>query len=782
MKFHRVAVCYATVCSSYTLGHDYVGVASSEEEATANVQLGMSEDAIIWLVGHDDRQRSLATISDIFPTAQYLNPANGAGHSFSLAIDDVDGDGFKDIVFGNYNGENELYINSGGPEGYIPTAPSSILPGGSLPQWATAMGDFNNDGSSDIFMANWGSIPPQLLLNDGDGNFLTVQDLTIVGRTYVSAHEAHAVDINNDGNIDVVISEYLTSSGSNVLLGDGTGNFTAIELSDRLHQTVGVGSADFDRDGDIDLVFASTQQVPRSTYLFLNDGNVTHPSFTQQTISHTVGSPHGYGVAVGDVNNDGWDDFIVLRKEYGTNLLFINDAVTGEVPSFTQSELPGKSGDGYTGVDIADVNGDTFPDVVIGNYGQPNQLLINNGSGGFDADGVFELPGVPPNTCDVKFADINGDTMIDIVIANGSNGQKVLLINALPAPSTSPGDVWQIVFTGLDANFTSTSDTELVLQYDIGKNPPSGNSTTGRYKTTLYENDCATEISTSGGGPLLFSLTDNGRIAKSPTNTTFDAIDLMYDVNKTLIAASPVWNSATNEIEICQVVQLIEQSSSLGELVIIEDKRVVTIDFDLSANFEVDTNLEKAALTSANRTAGVEDYVTAYKCDDNFVQDASTLVANDELYICIESSSADVEIYEVQNMIIKQAGIDDFTVITDSIIALPALTEETIVSPIKQVVMTRLPSNIIDFALGNTIAIEGMVVMQLAGSNGRMLQVDTITGGGGGPEVAAASFDINVALQPDTTLDEASILNSAASFASKTCAAFGAFILVSAVW
>eukprot|EP00584_Thalassiosira_punctigera_P014949 CAMPEP_0172558812 /NCGR_PEP_ID=MMETSP1067-20121228/81013_1 /TAXON_ID=265564 ORGANISM="Thalassiosira punctigera, Strain Tpunct2005C2" /NCGR_SAMPLE_ID=MMETSP1067 /ASSEMBLY_ACC=CAM_ASM_000444 /LENGTH=409 /DNA_ID=CAMNT_0013348257 /DNA_START=71 /DNA_END=1297 /DNA_ORIENTATION=+ len=54
------------------------------------------------------------------------------------------------------------------------------------------------------------------------------------------------------------------------------------------------------------------------------------------------------------------------------------------------------------------------------------------------------------------------------------------------SPTSSPTnvqDLFQIVFTGLDANFTSSSDTELSLVYDIGKNPPSDGSATGRYKT-----------------------------------------------------------------------------------------------------------------------------------------------------------------------------------------------------------------------------------------------------------------------------------------------------------
>ena len=120
------------------------------------------------------------------------------------------------------------------------------------------------------------------------------------------------------------------------------------------------------------------------------------------------------------------------------------------------------------------------------------------------------------------------------------------------AAPMDPGstDVWQIVFAGLDANLTTSSDTELSPKFDIGKNPTSKGSAASRYKTKLHDKDCITELSTSGAGPFLFNLTDNRRIAKSLANDTFDEIRLMYNVNKTLIAVRSVWSSTAKEIEV----------------------------------------------------------------------------------------------------------------------------------------------------------------------------------------------------------------------------------------
>eukprot|EP00584_Thalassiosira_punctigera_P004481 CAMPEP_0172537550 /NCGR_PEP_ID=MMETSP1067-20121228/9126_1 /TAXON_ID=265564 ORGANISM="Thalassiosira punctigera, Strain Tpunct2005C2" /NCGR_SAMPLE_ID=MMETSP1067 /ASSEMBLY_ACC=CAM_ASM_000444 /LENGTH=747 /DNA_ID=CAMNT_0013322875 /DNA_START=146 /DNA_END=2386 /DNA_ORIENTATION=+ len=723
-------------------------------------------------------ERSLAELSPIFPTPQFLSNIKGR----SIAIGDVNGDGFNDIVFGNDGGAgNELYLNDGG--GNIPSTASAILPGGSFDSWGTIIGDFNNDTHNDIFFANLGAAL-KLLINDGNGNFPTAVNVPIEG---YGRRGANSADFNGDGNLDIVITAQIISYGSAVLLGDGAGGFTNLELDDESFVALEVDSADFDNDGDIDLVIVNDAG---GANLFLNDGN-DPPVFTRYNIPYSSGTDYGNGVVATDVNKDGRMDFIVTRYDQGSNLLFLNDGVVVnsgvlEATSFTQSELPGHVVDGVTHngymADATDVNGDGWPDIVIGNYWQENQLLLNSGGGGFNEADVYLLPEVNlhRSTRAVKLGDVDGDSMPDLVIANDGNQHKFLLINALDEPPSE--DLFQIIFTGLDANFTSSSDTELSLTYDIGKNPPSDGSATGRYKTALYEKDCTTKITTNGAGPLLFSLTDNGRITKSPPSSTFDAIKLFYDANKTLIAESAVWNATTNKIEICQVVQQIEKSPTLGEMVIEEDKRVVTIDFDLSASFDVSVDLEEAALTSANTTAGVQDYVNAYKCDGNFDEDNSPLVANDELYVCIESSSADVEISEVETMTIKQSDAADLPVIVSSIIQYPAISEETVVSPTKQAIMTRVPSNIYDFSLGNVIDIEGLVIMQLVGSTRRMLQVDAFDGGSAA-ENAAASFDVNVALQLEATPKDATMLNSAAtSFASKLLVPPWIMILALAVW
>ena len=199
-----------------------------------------------------------------------------------------------------------------------------------------------------------------------------------------------------------------------------------------------------------------------------------------------------------------------------------------------------------------------------------------------------------------------------------------------PSSSLFPTDIefgsWDINFITLSANFSVNSNEELVLNYEIGK---------GRqFDTLLFMKDCATnvtDISINYTEPLL----------TPKMNINFSNFTLGYNIDKSMIANSSIWNATLSQIELCQVVQLKE-----GTLVITEDIRRVAIDFDLRVDYDINAiALGAETINAGNDTVDVSSYIEACKCDGvSFECNTNALVPNSELIVCIKSVSPDLVI------------------------------------------------------------------------------------------------------------------------------------------
>ena len=124
-------------------------------------------------------------------------------------------------------------------------------------------------------------------------------------------------------------------------------------------------------------------------------------------------------VALGDWNKDGHMDVVVGNGAFGapqTNKLYLSNG-TGGFDSGTEIDGDGDA-DSTTGVVVADLNGDTWLDLVVGNVSasEPNKLYMGDGDGGF-CDSVAIGP-VTDNTKSVALGDVDGDGDMDLVVGN----------------------------------------------------------------------------------------------------------------------------------------------------------------------------------------------------------------------------------------------------------------------------------------------------------------------------------------------------------------------------
>lgn len=340
----------------------------------------------------------------------------GEGPSLVGTVD-LNGDGAPDVV--TLTGSRaSVFLNKG--DGSF--RPRSDYQAGPSPD-ATALADLNGDGRPDLVTANREGGTVSVLLNRGDGSFGAPRDFSIGS----GALPALAIaDLNGDGKPDLVVGHGNVVS---VLLGNGDGTFRPKQ--DYGTSGLGVGSvavADLNGDGKPDLAAAAVSHTARLV-VFLDNGDGTFQA------------PRDYGgggdnLSVGDLNGDGRPDLVTsftgccvgvavsLNRGDGTFGLPRRYGGSGGIVPAT--------GGGAVSTQIADLNGDGRPDLVLGDveaaglYGIGLTVLLNRGDGTFGSRRDYRGAG---DTDSIGIGDVNGDGRPDLAIADASLSRVSLFLN-----------------------------------------------------------------------------------------------------------------------------------------------------------------------------------------------------------------------------------------------------------------------------------------------------------------------------------------------------------------
>ncbi len=234
--------------------------------------------------------------------------ANNFTYSETASWGDYDNDGYVDLYIANSAGNNlnDLYRNNG--DGTF----TKITLGPLVTEVGTTRSvhwfDYDNDGDLDLFITREGGEKNALYRNDGNGVFTSIANGAIVndgGNSFGSS----VGDINNDGNLDVFVAN--SGNENNFLyLNNGDGTFTKITsgpVVDDKGYSVGSAFGDIDNDGNLDLIVTNAfGSSYLHNYLYLNNGDGT---FTKATgNAFTSDSGWFYGVALGDYDRDGFLD------------------------------------------------------------------------------------------------------------------------------------------------------------------------------------------------------------------------------------------------------------------------------------------------------------------------------------------------------------------------------------------------------------------------------------------------------------------------------------------
>lgn len=254
---------------------------------------------------------------------------NGGG----VAVGDINNDGFEDIFLVSNMGENKLYLNTGGLQFKDITKEACKEMAGRPGGWKTGvtMADVNGDGLLDIYVCYSGKVSDdmrrnELFINLGNGKFKEeAAAWGIDDKSYST--QAAFFDYDNDGDLDMFLLNHSTKKIDNMELA---------RYRDEVDELA--GNKMYENQGDHFVDVSKKAGIRQNPLTF------------------------GLGIAIADINKDGWQDVYVTNDYNEPDYMYINNG-NGTFTNNADKSLRYLS-QFSMGVDIADFNNDALPDII----------------------------------------------------------------------------------------------------------------------------------------------------------------------------------------------------------------------------------------------------------------------------------------------------------------------------------------------------------------------------------------------------------------------------------
>lgn len=264
-----------------------------------------------------------------FNILEYLYFYNGGG----VAAGDINNDGLIDLYFSSNQESNRLYLNKGGLKFQDITEEAGVMGSGT---WSTGvtMADINADGYLDIYVCQVGNYKlaqgsNQLFINNQDGTFTELASAYGLDFSGFSTHAAF-FDYDRDGDLDMYLLNHSVKNPE--IFTDASVRSKPDEGGDRLFQNqaaqgntgfidvteeagiyssivgfgLGVAISDINADGWPDIYVSN--DFTENDYLYINNQNGTFSEQLEDRIQHT--SRFSMGNEIADLNNDGLGEII----------------------------------------------------------------------------------------------------------------------------------------------------------------------------------------------------------------------------------------------------------------------------------------------------------------------------------------------------------------------------------------------------------------------------------------------------------------------------------------
>lgn len=424
---------------------------------------------------------------------------------FNLAFD-LDKDGDNDIL----SGHSDLAWWQNDGSGHFT---KKFIDGSVAALWSIFPVDVDGDGDNDLLIAESGNNDIAWYKNNG-GSFSRI----VIEPDYINAESVAGADFDKDGDVDVVGLTYGTDTSYGVVSlweNDGRENFHRSDLDTDFEHGHKLNVADLDHDGDMDVV--AVKASANGLVWYQNNGNL---NFSKRIIS----SRSGLGFYVVDMDKDGTLDIIFCDHGNGEIVLFYNN---GGASSFSSKTIAsGLSWPSFAAP--GDFNQDGRLDVVVVNRDSDDLVwLENQGSNQFETH-PLDTDVTGPFTCDA--ADFDGDGVPDVV-SGSKDDTNLLWWHTNSGSSSNPS----ITVTRPNGGESFTANNNEDIRWSS-----NGDFTTVRIEYTTNNGSSWQMIasSTSNDGsytwqvPSLDSDQCKIRISESESGSPSDMSDQVFSIHK----------------------------------------------------------------------------------------------------------------------------------------------------------------------------------------------------------------------------------------------------------